>query len=220
MSLRRRLFQALIALAVLGGLGVLFVRSVRDAHSEPYTIARDHLRTWEVRIEPATAPRAALLTLRPVPDLSSGLFRQVFARAMTSLTSPAGPGIPLLLRAEFDDAFRGATAVEVLAERARQAGLESAVIQPRCLAMRRVSEPRATRQIYFVLFDAPAVVAFRDALGTLVRGGAAGHAPFDPAALSPVLVVGASEGDFDRWYPLRADPVADCVAPIEIVGAS
>ena len=39
---------------------------------------------------------------------------------------------------------------------------------------------------------------------------------FDPAALSPVLIVAGVDENFDRWLPLRADPDADCLAPIEM----
>ena len=40
----------------------------------------------------------------------------------------------------------------------------------------------------------------------------------DPTeALSPILFVGSSDANFGRWLPLRANPEADCVAPIEVV---
>jgi hypothetical protein len=84
------------------------------------------------------------------------------------------------------------------------------------MGRRRVSEPGATRGVYFLLFDAPAFTRFRQQL--LERLGAArGNASlFDPAALSPVLIVAALDGDFGRWMPLRADPDVDCLAPVEV----
>ena len=36
------------------------------------------------------------------------------------------------------------------------------------------------------------------------------------AALSPVLIVAALDGNFGRWMPLRANPDVDCLAPVEV----
>ena len=78
--------------------------------------------------------------------------------------------------------------------------------------MRRISQPGMTRQMYFVVFDAPAVVAFRQQLARDART-TPGGATFDPAVLSPVLIVAATDADFDPWLPIQATE-ADCVAPI------
>ena len=75
------------------------------------------------------------------------------------------------------------------------------------MAWRRDSQPGAARQLYFVIFDAPAVEAFRRQLATAADTG------FDPRAVSPVLFVAAGESSFASWMPLRADDT-DCVAPI------
>ena len=87
---------------------------------------------------------------------------------------------------------------------------------PRCLAYRRVSEPGVTRQLYFVLFDAAAFERFREQIAALPASSAVPASAFDPAALSPVLIIGASDSAFNRWLPLRADPKTDCLAPITI----
>jgi hypothetical protein len=128
---------------------------------------------------------------------------------MESMSAPKSPGIPLVLQSELD---RGGAqvAVETLVAAAREAGLESAPLQPRCLGRRRVSGPGATRQVYFVLFDAPAFGRFRERIATLLGSS------FDPAAQSPVLLVAVAESTLGHWLPLRADPQKDCVAPIEI----
>ena len=94
---------------------------------------------------------------------------------------------------------------------ARSAGLEGATLQPRCLGYRRVSDPGGTRQLYFLLFDAPAFEQIPPAAGG--DGPRRGRA-FDPDALSPVLLIAGADTTFDSWLPLRADPGKDCVAPI------
>jgi hypothetical protein len=37
---------------------------------------------------------------------------------------------------------------------------------------------------------------------------------FDPSALSPVVMAADLDGSFAGWLPLRADPEADCFAPV------
>jgi hypothetical protein len=206
--------KIVVALGVLAVLGFLFVRSVQDARSTPYTIEPEHVRNGLVVFEPASSPTEPVLALRPPQELAIGLFRQVFARSMESLSAPTPPGIPLLLQGEFDRAFAGRVTPDALVAAARDAGLESAELEPRCLAYRRVSEPGVTRQLFFVVFNAPAFERFRTQIGALRDGSAAPGTDFDPAALSPVLIIAASEPTVGRWLPLRADPEADCIAPI------
>lgn len=205
-----------MALVVLAGFGFLFVRSARESRSAPYTTERRFLSQWSVVLEPASAPTEPMLALRSPPELASDLFRQVFSRAMESLSSPSHAAIPLVLRGEFDRAFAGRVMPEALVAFARKAGLESATFEPRCLAYRRVSEPRDTRQVYFVLFDAPAVEQFRKDIVGLLEGAGALGAEYDPASISPVLIIAASETTLNRWLPLRADPETDCLAPIVV----
>lgn len=212
----KTIIKIVVALGVLAGFGFLFVRSVRETRSAPYTINREHLRHWTVALEPASSPDAPMLALRVPPEFATRLFRQVFARTMESMSGPTGAAIPLVLQSEFDRAFTGRATPAALLSAARNAGLESATVEPRCLAYRRVSEPGTTRQLHFVLFDLPAFARFREQIGMLPNGDGASRAAFDPAALSPVLFIAASDDAFSRWLPLRADPETDCVAPIAI----
>ena len=208
---RRRMHPAMKIVLVLGVivvLGFLFMRSLSDSRSEPYTVNRDHLRGWKVALEPSSNA-GVLLALRASTDVVSDLFRQVFTRAMESLTRSADDGIPLVLRSEYERAFAGRVTPDGLAAAARDAGLETATLEPRCLGYRRISEPRSIRQVYFVVFEAPAFVRFREQI-------AAGSADFEPGAQSPVLFVAASDNGFGYWLPLLANPTSDCVAPIVI----
>jgi hypothetical protein len=203
--------KLLIGLVVLAGVAFLFMRSLDQARSTPYTLERALLGNWTVTVVEAPTAASPMLVLQPPPDLVPAVFDQVFARAGESLNSAAGRGLPLVLRAEFD-AFAGAATPDALAAAARSAGLESAPLQPRCMAHRIVSEPGGTRQVYAAVFEVPAFAQFRRQVAMQVNDGT-GPASFDPAALSPVLFIAATEPAFDRWLPLRIDP-ADCVAPL------
>ena len=194
-----------VGIAVLAAFGVLFMRSLDDARTSPYTVERQHLDGWTVVAESSAAPSDPVVSLRPAPVLAAGLFRQIFSRAMESLNTPAAPAIPLVLKGEFDRHLADTLTPEALLTAARSSGLESAEVTPRCLVHRRVSEPGGTRQVYFVLFDAPAISQFRRQLG------------LDAAAFSPVMFVAGAGTDFNSWLPQFANAESDCV-PIGIEG--
>lgn len=86
--------------------------------------------------------------------------------------------MPLLLQDEFDAAFAGRITPTALLDAARKAGLDTTPLEPQCLALRRVSEPGITRQLYFVLFDVPAFGRFRAEIEALSHAGASAS-PFD-----------------------------------------
>jgi hypothetical protein len=205
---QKLLIKLVVAIAAIGGLGFLLTWSARTTGAIPYTIERESLRNWTLALNRPSGPNEPVLVLQPSADLSSGLFNQIFKRAMESMSIPKSPGIPLVLQSELD--LGGRVSVETLVAAAREAGLDSTPLQPRCVGRRRVSEPGSTRQLYFVLFDAPAFSRFRDRLATMLGSS------FDPAAQSPVLMVAVAESNLSHWLPLRADPQKDCVAPIEI----
>jgi hypothetical protein len=205
-----------VALVIIVGalLIVQFVRSVRETRAEPYTVTGAGLTGWEVVVGEGTGPTAALLLARAPEGLAGGLFRQVFSRAMESLAAPAAAGVPLLLRQEFDSAFAAHTTAEALQAEAR-AFFDHAPFEPRCLVVRRVSEPGLTRQAYVVVFESPAFDAFRQHLATRAAPPAHGDA-FDPLALSPVLIVATTPSMVDAWLPLRIDADRECVAPVHV----
>jgi hypothetical protein len=208
--------KAAVALVALGVLGVLFVRSARSVRAEPYEVARDRLARWTLAIEPAPNASGVVLALQPQRELASALFNQVFARTGESLNGPVPAAMPLVLQSEVDSLGPGTLAPEALLAVARAAGLESATFEPRCMAHRRVSQPGMTRQVYFVLFEWPAFGEFRRQLLRRLRDAGGSASAFDPAALSPVLIVAASDAAFSRWLPLRADADQECFAPIAV----
>ena len=201
---RSLIVKLAIGLVALTAFGFLFMRSLQDARATPYTVAQQHLSKWTLALEPASGADDPLLVLRPVPELAAGIFRQVFARAMESLNAPVGPAIPIVLRGEFDRIVGDQLSRDALVAAARSAGLETAMITPKCLVHRRRSEPGLTKQAYFLLVDAPAIVDFRRRLG------------LDSNAMSPVLFVAGAGSDLNEWLPQRVNAETDCLAPVEV----
>ena len=211
---KRLVVKLAVALVIVTGLAFLFMYTVRGSRAQPYTIDGQLLRNWTVAFKPPARPGDAVLVLRPPPELARGLFSQVFARAMESLYAPTAE-VPLLLQAELGAAGTDRLTPEALAAAARSAGMDG--LTPVCLGYRRVGgvgAPRVPRQLYFVLFDATVFDRFRNQLAALL--GSENATPFDPGALSPVLLIGASDTAFEQWMPLRADPRKDCLAPITV----
>jgi hypothetical protein len=201
------------AMAILV-LGFLFVRSALNVQSAPYTVAASHVAPWELALEAPSSPSGALLVLRPPQALATDLFSQIFSRMSESLTGPNPVAMPLLLRGELDRSLPDATPDALLAL-ARESGLESAAPAVRCLATVRISQPGVTRQMYVALFDAPAFQSFRQAVRQRWPSSSASDV-FDPAALSPAVLVAATDASFDSWYPIRMQPDSDCLAPITV----
>ena len=199
------LIKVAVAILLLAGVGMLFIRSVKDTRAEPYLVSANHLQNWTLGIDTAADAGGAVVSLRPPPELPMNLFRQLFSRQMESLGTPSQPGIPLVLRREIPD---DVTAGAVLAI-AREAGLDRVVPSPTCVGYRRVSDPGITRQLYFMWFDLPAFDRFRQALTS--RAGAG----FAPAGLSPVLMM-AAQPNFAGWLPIVVDQNRDCIAPVKI----
>ncbi len=193
-----------IGIAAVGIFAWLFMQSLEDTRSEAYHVERTHLQPWAPALEQASRPSDPLLVLRAPPELASGVFKQIFARAMESLNSPTAPSVPVVLRGEYDRVVGDQLTQDALLAAAKAAGLEAAALTPRCLVHKRVSEPGGVRQAYFILFDAPAIPQFRRQLG------------LDPESLSPVMAVAGAGTDFNAWLPLRVNAEADCLAPVEI----
>jgi hypothetical protein len=209
------LLKIVIAVLLLAGFFFLFLRTARDVRSEPYVVSSAMLTPWTLTLETPERSTSPLLVVRPPPAFGSTLFSQVFQRMMESLRGSTGPGVPIVLRDEYELALASTYTPEALLAAARAAGIDRSPLSPICVAARRDSQPGLTRTLYFVIFDAPAIEAFRRQLAGALQGTPTA-ALFDPDALSPVLIVGASDEAFDAWLPLRADQSRDCVAPITV----
>lgn len=199
------LIKIAVALLVLAGVGVLFIRSVKDTRAEPYAVSAAHLRNWTLGIDTAADADGSVVSLRPPQVLPMNLFRELFSRQMESLGTPSQPGIALVLRREIPP---DVTADAVLAL-AREAGLEQATLAPKCVGYRRISDPGITRQLYFMWFDVPGFDRFRQALAP--RAGP----EFNPTGLSAVMMI-AGEPNFSSWQPVVIDQGRDCIAPVSV----
>ncbi len=207
----KTLLKVLVALVAVAVLGLLFVRSVRSTSAEPFSIPRAHLTGWTLGLAPSGNQLGALLTLTPNTALMPPLSRELFSRMGESLHYPTA-AMPVVLRGEFDRAIAGRVTPDALLDLARQAGLESATIEPRCMARRRDSVPGVVRGGYFLVFDVPQFGQFREQVAERIRAGGA-NSLFDPGALSAVVFAANLDGDTARWLPLRVAE-SDCFAPV------
>ena len=155
----KRLVKPVVILALLALLGVLLVRSASSTRAEPYTITSAALEGWTLTLDPDRGDTGTLLALQAPDGFNHALFNQVFLRAMESFSSPTVSFLPVVLRDEFDSALAGSMTAEQLLAEARAAGLEDNPLLPVCMALKRDSQTGAARQVYFVLFQAPAVAA-------------------------------------------------------------
>lgn len=211
-AMKRVIIRVVIVGAVLTAIGFAFMRSVRSTREAPYTVAPAHMQQeWTLAIEPGNTPTSALLSIRPPREMAGALFRQLFTRHAESFSGPTVPFVPLLLQDEFDRSFADRTDANELLELARKSGIEARAFTARCMAYRRDSAPGVIRQLYFVVFDAPAFTRYREQLAAI----AGPDSVFDPAALSPVMFVAASDANFHQWLPVRVVE-SDCVAPISV----
>jgi hypothetical protein len=211
----KTLFKGIIALVAIGVLAFLFVRSAQNSGAQPFTIARQDLTGWTLTLAPDGDDLDSLLSLTPKPTFLPPLSRELFARMGESLHYPTA-AMPIVLRSEFERAMAGTLTSEALLNAARDAGLESATLEPRCMARRRISSPGLVRGVFFLVFELPAFSQFREQVARRLRAAGGDQSLFDPMALSPVLIAADLDGSFSRWLPLRADPPSDCFAPVVV----
>lgn len=216
-ALRPILAKIALGAVVLAVLSALFLRTLRETESAPYRMRGEHRAGWTATLAPAGGAAEPLLLLAPPRELAMGLFQQVFERTMESMQAPAAYGIALILRREFDAGLAGFVEPEMLLALARETGLESAQLDPYCLAVRGAATDGDPRRKFYVLFDLPALHRFRTAVGRLLEERGGDPATFDPTAVAPALFIAATDGGFRGW-PAAGGGAADrdCVAPIEM----
>jgi hypothetical protein len=213
MKILLKVMAAIVAVALLG---VLLVRSIRSTGAQPFTIERQHLAGWTLTLAADADPLGSVLSMTPQKELMPPLTRALFSRMGEALHYPP-PAIPLVLRSEFQRAMAGVLTPAALLDTAREAGLDAATFQPRCMAERRISSPGDVRGVYFLLFDLPEFTRFRALVALRLQAAGGDASLFEPAALSPVLLAADLDGRYGNWLPLRADPEVDCFAPVVVV---
>ena len=202
-----------IGAAAIVVLPWLFLKTARDTIAAPYAVDDATLTGWRLVLTDPGQPGIAVLGLQPPPSLTPGLFDQVFKRTMESMISPGADILPILLHDEFQSGLRAVLTPDELLQAARDAGLEAARLEPVCMGVKREPFVGRSRQIYFVLFEAPAVAAFRQQLGRVAaeRGG---PGVFEATPFDLVLPVGGSDVRFGSWFPMTVDRDAHCQAPV------
>ena len=191
----------------------LFLKTVQDTIAEPYEVDDATLTGWTLTLADPARPGISMLGLQPPQPLVPLLFDQVFNRTMVSMTSPGQDVLPIVLQSEFQTVLGTVLSPDQMLEAAREAGLEQASLEPVCMGVKRQPFAGRSRELYFVLFDAPAVAAFRQQLGRVAaeRGG---PGAFGATTFDLVLPIAGSDAGFASWWPMTVDRGADCQAPL------
>jgi hypothetical protein len=209
----RTLVKLLVGLAALIGLSWLFLTTLQDTIAEPYDIDDAMLSGWTLAAGDVTGPGVSVLGLQPPSSLTPALFDQLFNRTMASMTSPARDTVPIVLQSELQGEVGAVLSPDEILMAARAAGIEQATIEPVCMAVKRQLVSGRTRELYFVVFEMPAVSAFRQRLsGLAAERGVAGA--FGEAGFDLTLVIAGSDAGFESWRPLTVDRATDCQAPL------
>jgi hypothetical protein len=202
----------LVAVAIIV-LPWLFLTTLEDTIAEPYEIDGAALTDWTLVIEDPSRPGIAVLGLRAPPSLVSTLFDQLFNRTMTSMSSPGDDILPIVLRTELQRELGAVLSPDEILETAMGAGLDRLRLDPVCMAVKRQTFDGRTREFFFVLFDAPAVLSYRrDLAGVAAERGVPGA--FASHGFEVVLPIAGSDTGFSSWWPLTVDRETDCQAPL------
>jgi hypothetical protein len=208
---RRSRLILFVAVVLVGSIvtGWMLERRSRRA---PYAVPPQLLTSWALVRSDGTDPW--VVGARPPEALVSQLSAEITSRAGTALKPPPHIALPLVLRSEFDDALQGVYGEGEVLRIARDAGVDTAVYEPLCIGHRTRRDDTGTADLYFVAFDSPAFNQMRIDL-TPIESVHAGIGEYDPSLLTPILVIGATDDQFDRWWPLRFDRARDCQADLK-----
>ena len=210
----RALVKVGIGVAALLVLAWLFVSTLQDTIAEPYDVDDTVFSGWTLVSRPPTPGALVGLGLRPPQRLSPGLFDELFARTMASLTTPGDALLPIVLSSELQGELGIVLPPDEMLAAALDAGLERVSLRPVCMAVKREPFMGRTREFFFLVVDAPELVAFRVHLSAMAAERGVADALTDPT-FEFVLPVAGSDASFDTWWPLVVDRETDCQAPVE-----
>lgn len=177
----------------------------------PVSVAPEVLARWTLVVSDGTDPWT--VGVRPPDALMNMLFEDATRRTGRTLVRPPHPALPLVLRSESDEGLQGVYPTDSVLRIARQAGIEDVEFQPVCLAHRTRRRPESAAELYFAAFTSAPFAQFRIDL-TPPQPEHAGVGIYEPATLSPILMIGATDNDFAAWWPLQFDPALDCESPL------
>ena len=200
---------AVVVTVLLLSAAVMWWRARPDA--TPYTVPPATLETWTLVTSDGTDPW--IVAMKPPEALTASLFAEASRRAGRTLVAPVHPGLPLVLRTEFDEGLQGVYGTDSVLRIARESGVETSTFEPVCLAHHTVSRPQGRADLYFVPFVTDAFTTVRvDLVPAQPEHGGIGI--YEPSTLIPALIVGSTEADVDGWWPLAFDRERDCEAPV------
>jgi hypothetical protein len=204
---------ALVAMLALAVVGAWYVTR-RPAATPPPALPQAALSGWTLVTSDGTDPW--VVAAKPPEALTSSLFKEASRRSGRALIAPPQLVVPLVLRAEFEDGLQGVYGTDSVLRIAREAGVETATFRPVCLAHRTANDSGSGRaELYFVPFESQAFNQMRVDL-LPAQPEHAGVGVYEPATVTPVLVVGATDASFERWWPMRFDPASDCAADLPV----
>jgi hypothetical protein len=184
---------------------------VHDTASQQYSVRRADLTGWTVVASQGAEPW--VLGAQPPATLMSALVRQLSASTGLALVPVSPAVLPLVLRAEYDDALQGVYGIDALQRMARDLNFERATFDPICVAHRSGSSGSGQRQLFYLAFNSAAFRELREEL-LPAQPEHGGIGVYDPAALLPLLPIAASDDEFEQWWPLTFDRRTDCQAPL------
>ncbi len=169
------------------------------------------LEKWTLVTSDGTDPW--MVAMKPPETLTASLFAEASRRAGRPLVPPAHPGLPLVLRTEFDEGLQGVYGTDSVLRIARESGVETSTFEPVCLAHQTLSRAGERIELYFVPFASEAFTKVRtDLVPAQPEHGGIGI--YEPSTLIPALIVGSTGTDADGWWPLAFDQTRDCEAPV------
>ena len=208
MTWTRRVCLIGFLVILVGGLAWFWLRS--RAHVS-VTVAVDAFANWPLIVSNGTDPW--IVAIAPPDQLMATLSTEATRRAGRALFATAHPGLPLVLRTEFDEGLQGVYGTDSVLRMAHEAELDSTRLEPICLAHHAGSGSAGPAEVYFVAFESAAFSQLRIDL-TPTEPEHAGIGVYDPGTLTPILIIGATDQNVDRWWPLRFDQATDCVGVV------
>ena len=167
--------------------------------------------SWPIIVSNGTDPWIAALA--PPQEVMATLSAEVTRRAGRPLVAPTHPGLPLVLRTEFDEGLQGVYGTDSVVRMARDAGVDTAHLQPLCLAHQVRDGANGRAEIYFVPFESPEFSQLRLDL-TPTEPEHAGVGIYEAGTLTPILIIGTTDENLERWWPLRFNAASDCVGTV------
>jgi hypothetical protein len=211
---RIRTKSAVAALVLLCIAGVAWVLAGKR-RAPAFTIPETTLANWTLVTSDGTDPW--VVAMKPPEPLLAQLLAELRKRGNQNVAPVPHAALPLVLRSEFDEGLQGVYGTDSVLRIAREAGIESGTFQPLCLAHRTSTGAAGQSEVYFVPFDSAAFNEVRVDL-VPIEPEHAGVGVYEPATLTPLLIVAATPGTLDQWLPLAFDRATDCEADLTTNG--